>query len=210
MKKTLLTSACLGGLMLGQVSANAGVIYPGSSPEQPTDLGISVTFNSAAATITALAFSIDGYLSLDGQNFYEDDFGLSLNGSPLMLGTFNLGGGSDTTQAVVYQNPYGATFANPTNNGTAIGFAGGTEIVTFGDVLPVVAGTNTLVFFYTSLPAPSHAGFQGLGDEAWGIDNVTLSIPEPSTWAMLLLGFAGLGYAGRREAKSRRAARFAA
>jgi len=28
------------------------------------------------------------------------------------------------------------------------------------------------------------------------------AVPEPSTWAMLLLGFAGLGYAGYRKAKS--------
>ena len=40
-----------------------------------------------------------------------------------------------------------------------------------------------------------------------GLDNVTVAptsgaIPEPSTWAMMLLGFAGLGYAGfRRSAK---------
>jgi PEP-CTERM motif len=29
------------------------------------------------------------------------------------------------------------------------------------------------------------------------------SVPEPSTWAMLLLGFAGLGYAGYRRSKRR-------
>jgi PEP-CTERM motif len=28
------------------------------------------------------------------------------------------------------------------------------------------------------------------------------TIPEPSTWAMMLLGFAGLGYAGFRKARS--------
>jgi hypothetical protein len=32
------------------------------------------------------------------------------------------------------------------------------------------------------------------------------SIPEPSTWVMMLLGFAGLGFAGYRKAKSGRAA----
>ena len=35
-------------------------------------------------------------------------------------------------------------------------------------------------------------------------DNVVAGVPEPSTWAMLLLGFAGLGYAAyRRGGKSR-------
>ena len=29
-----------------------------------------------------------------------------------------------------------------------------------------------------------------------------VATPEPSTWVMLLLGFAGLGFAGRRKAKN--------
>jgi hypothetical protein len=199
MKKPTVIAAF--SVVLFAASANAGVIYPGPSPEQPTDTSIAVTFDSAAATTTGLSFTIDGYLSLDGQNFYEDDFGLSLNGSPLFAGTFNLGGGSNTTQAVVYLNPFGATLSNPTSNGTAIGFAGGKEIVTFGDVLPVVSGINTLIFNYTSLPPPGNAGFQGIGDEGWGIEGVTISVPETSTWAMILVGFAGLGFAGYRKSR---------
>jgi hypothetical protein len=30
-------------------------------------------------------------------------------------------------------------------------------------------------------------------------------VPEPSTWAMMLLGFAGLGFAGYRRARAGRA-----
>ena len=37
---------------------------------------------------------------------------------------------------------------------------------------------------------------------------VTATVPESSTWAMMLLGFAGLGFAGYR--KSRKAAALAA
>ncbi len=37
---------------------------------------------------------------------------------------------------------------------------------------------------------------------------VTATVPEPSTWAMMMLGFAGLGFAGYR--RSRKAAAFAA
>ncbi len=36
-------------------------------------------------------------------------------------------------------------------------------------------------------------------------DPPALSVPEPSTWAMLLLGFVGLSYAGYRKAKTRAA-----
>ena len=36
-----------------------------------------------------------------------------------------------------------------------------------------------------------------------GIGNSPSAIPEPSTWAMMLLGFAGLGYAGYRKRKTK-------
>ena len=35
--------------------------------------------------------------------------------------------------------------------------------------------------------------------------SAAISVPEPSTWAMMLLGFAGLGFAGYRRAKAGRA-----
>jgi hypothetical protein len=49
-----------------------------------------------------------------------------------------------------------------------------------------------------------------IGVEATGFDVIlnavsTSAVPEPSTWAMLLLGFAGLGFAGYRKARQTRA-----
>jgi hypothetical protein len=38
-----------------------------------------------------------------------------------------------------------------------------------------------------------------------GSATVSAAVPEPSTWAMMLLGFAGLGFAGYRRAKTGRA-----
>ncbi|RBP13886.1 putative secreted protein with PEP-CTERM sorting signal [Roseiarcus fermentans] len=35
-----------------------------------------------------------------------------------------------------------------------------------------------------------------------GIDDLALGAPEPSTWAMMALGFAGLGFAGARARRS--------
>jgi hypothetical protein len=34
------------------------------------------------------------------------------------------------------------------------------------------------------------------------LPTLTLAVPEPSTWAMMLLGFVGLGYAGYRRARA--------
>jgi hypothetical protein len=47
-------------------------------------------------------------------------------------------------------------------------------------------------------------GPKGTGEIA-GTGSI-VSTPEPSTWAMMLIGFAGLAYAGYRKAKSARAA----
>jgi hypothetical protein len=43
-----------------------------------------------------------------------------------------------------------------------------------------------------------------------GAPTQTSGVPEPSTWAMLLLGFAGLGYAGFRQSRKERVSRWIA
>jgi phospholipase/lecithinase/hemolysin len=60
------------------------------------------------------------------------------------------------------------------------------------------ANVDTFVYFNVVHPtAPVQAAW------AKGLEGV---VPEPSTWAMLLLGFAGLGFAGYRRAARARAA----
>jgi PEP-CTERM motif len=36
-----------------------------------------------------------------------------------------------------------------------------------------------------------------------GVDSPNGLVPEPSTWAMMIIGFVGLGFAGRRQLKKR-------
>jgi hypothetical protein len=47
-------------------------------------------------------------------------------------------------------------------------------------------------------------GTGGSGSWEFGVYSLTYTsgVPETSTWAMMLLGFAGLGFAGYRRAKS--------
>jgi hypothetical protein len=52
--------------------------------------------------------------------------------------------------------------------------------------------------FATNMPGFGITGFGADG----GVDVVQTSIPEPSTWAMLIVGFAGLGFAGWRRGRA--------
>ncbi len=56
-----------------------------------------------------------------------------------------------------------------------------------------VVGTGSDTLLFTSANDP---GFTY-------VDNISVSaVPEPSTWALMLAGFAGLGFAGYRRTKS--------
>ena len=180
-------------------SAGASTILVGPTPAMATNQSFSVSFNSASAS-DALSFIIDGYGSLDGKNAYEDDFSLKLNGQQVFLGAFNLGGGSNSgTQANVYFNPLGASFSNLTNNGTGIGGNGGKELILFASV-PLNVGQNTLEFAYSSIIGAGYAGFQGLGDEGWGIEKVEISqTPLPAALPLFASALAAAGLFGWRR-----------
>jgi hypothetical protein len=179
---------------LAAAGAQATTLYSGptSMAEMPTDTSFDVTFNAAHAGAANLSFVLNGFASLDGQNWYEDDFTLSLNGVAIAQGTWNLGGGG--TDAV-YLAPAGATFDNVSGNGTDITWNGGQVNIT--SPLTLTAGSNTLTFAYNSLSAASgHADFQGIGDEGWSAHNILVTqggVPEPATWGLMMVGFGGLG-----------------
>ena len=180
-------------------SASANTLLIGPTAAMATNQSFSVTFNAASPS-EALSFIIDGYNSLDGKNAYEDDFSLKLNGQQVFLGTFNLGGGSNSgSQSNVYFNPLGASFSNLTNNGTGIGWNGGKELVGFAGV-PLNLGQNTLTFAYSSIIGAGYAGFQGLGDEGWGIEKVEVAAtPLPAAFPLFASGLAAAGLFGWRK-----------
>jgi hypothetical protein len=67
---------------------------------------------------------------------------------------------------------------------------------TFNDATPASLGLTPGTYTYTWNSFPLRLSFQD--------DSLTVkigSIPEPSTWAMMLIGFACLGFAGYRAAR---------
>ena len=135
------------------------------------------------ATATALGFDLLGFRTLDGAgNCCTDTFTLSLNGVDLFSGSFNMAGGGDN---LVTLNTVNAVV----NVIAPIFGAGGTATFSI-PALDLPAGLNTLSFAYANL--------QDFGDEAWGLDNVSLpgnvsAVPEASTLTMLGLGLMVLG-----------------
>ena len=98
--------------------------------------------------------------------------------------TLSIGGASVFTQTISYSE-----YSGPTDKFT---FSGSGISVTAGETL-------TLVF--------AMSPGQGVGTETGydlSITEMPLStVPEPATWAMMLLGFAGLGFAAYRRGASK-------
>lgn len=65
-------------------------------------------------------------------------------------------------------------------------------------------GWQTFSFNFTSNTAIQNLTFASSGESPWGpaIDNVSVSaVPEASTWMMMLIGFAGIGFITYRRAR---------
>ena len=83
----------------------------------------------------------------------------------------------------------GGSIANP----LGIGAPGG------ADFSPVTISRSSPTCRFREVAATAGTGLVGSGA------GTSVTTPEPSTWAMMLIGFAGLAYAGFRKAKGARA-----
>jgi hypothetical protein len=122
-------------------------------------------------------------------------------------------GGISQSLATKAGQTYELTFAFGNNPGST---NSASALVTVGDLSQTVTHTtsttndiNWTVFsgdFTASSSSTSLSFLETVGSNNGGVllDGISVSaVPEPSTWAMMLLGFAGIGFMGYRQSRKR-------
>lgn len=232
MKKILLAMTALAGLATGQAHAGTTPIYLSGAgisgtlfitygtatnstyPQALEITGISGTFSDANIGITnaqvVSQVAINRATPGDPQNVgvAPNDFSTF----PVTAGLPPINNG-----VLTYDNLFWPGGAPP----TAWDFDGAGEFLDIYGLMFNISGGNAPVGAVVDLFDNGVSPTTGVNSGGFGVavatsaisenyvaGGVTANLPEPSTWAMLLFGFAGLGFAGYR--RSRRAAASAA
>ena len=170
--------------------AIAGVTHAATA--LPTNTSTTVTINEGSAGSGVLSFTLYGFASLDGDNnCCTDVFSISNGSTVVFTGSFNLGGGGDTS---ITLQPVGTTWADIDGSTANSNVTWNGGELTFLMPVSYTSGANTFTFSYTS-----PTGFQGIGDEGWAVDKVALAVPEAGSMAMMLAGLAVIGGLARRR-----------
>ncbi len=190
--------------------------------------GVCGTVKVTGNTDSSLTYTID---LAQGVSFYGDhgdraDFfyfeltgGTSITFSDISAGgtgyTFGaIASGNFKPNTRIFPGPYDyAATCTTSRSGDLCGSTFSFTANGGSDADPLVIGAplghglfkNDPVFFVASLSVSEDCGVGCTCHEGTGL----VGAPEPSTWAMMALGFAGLGFAGWRKARSGKTALFA-
>lgn len=203
--------ACLAG------GANAAIIFDLGSVTG--DLGTSHTYTSGAYEIIATGYGRDNAttapkIDLWGKNDGGDEIGLGLKDDPTGDHEIHYGSGFvqlDVSHLFGHVSPKLTTFSTgSTTNGEEWAVYGSNTAGHYSGK-PLEVGTTETVkplpdlglFKYYDFVEVSHPKNQG---DNFLIDTVTTGVPEPASWAMMLMGFFGLGGALRSRRAGAQAA----
>jgi hypothetical protein len=150
---------------------------------------------SATSTLNNLSVSLPRIFDLSATLISSTS---SVNGAPSATGSTTLVGLTITVLGTTVNIPVTAT-----PNDVVFDVAGLTIIL--NQQLPDLsesAGitTNAIALDFNAFPLGSNI-VNGSFDVGRSFASINGTVPEISTWAMLLLGFAGLGYAGYRKSR---------
>jgi PEP-CTERM motif len=193
MRKLLLASVAVGAISF------SGAAFAQFPPIGVDTAGPSLffTFTNSGVTTTsnpAYTFSPHPYDSSD-----DTYFGV-INNSSTPISTIKLSSSLDIG-GFDGDGINSAAFLNvPNNSKDTTGYGGPDAFFTNN------LGDSLTVNFITPVAANGGTTFFAL-EEPVALNNIIPGgIPEPSTWGMMLLGFAGLGFAGYRKSRQSRVA----
>jgi hypothetical protein len=201
-RKIIAGAAISLGLLWAQASQAAPIFSDDFNSTTTQSLNQTVFTNW---TVTSGSVDVIGdggsyqYLPLGNGNYVDLD---GTTGAP----------GQITTKMIFAAGTYTVSFQlagstgagdDHTSKTTQIAFSVGG--VTQSLELPYTASLQTYSYIFTTT-APGQLSFTDLagGNDNVGnlLDNVSVTaVPEPSTWAMMILGFLGLGFLGYRKSK---------
>ena len=206
---------------LAALPASAAVIYDGGAPDQ------GGTLYAQALAAVAIKFTLQtGSSVVTGANWWGGCFPATTCGNSPDFTVGYLADNNGSPGAAIVEVDFGG--ANQTATGKVIGGAGGYDEYSYNVSSPpftgLTAGTPYWFFIQetaaepgglwgaeTTSTAPAGqlaAQFDVLSPDAWTVMpeqlafNLTFTaVPEASTWALMILGFSGLGFAGYRRAR---------
>jgi len=212
MKKNLITGFALSvGLMWAQAS-QAALLFSDNFNSTTTQALNQTAFTNWTVTSGSVDVIGDGgsfaFLPPGNGNYVDLDGSTGQPGQLTTIMTFNPGTYLVTFDLAGSQG--GAGKVDPVSKTTEIAFSIGGATQTL--LLDPSAPLTTYSYTFTTT-GPGHLSFTDLsgGNNNVGnlLDNVSVSsVPEPSTWAMMILGFFGVGFVAYRR-KSGPALRFA-
>jgi hypothetical protein len=194
----LIGSASASTLYVQTTPAGAAALFPG----QPV-----ITFDSAAPG------TYSSYTS-DGVTFTSDSGAMHIDNA--YIGVYNTFGvnslhncycsDSFGTLNMAFSSPVSGVgfFWGASDNQWTLSVYNSSDTLIESFLLPITHASNAGDFVGIKDPGIAFAVLSGPSSDYIFVDNVTgvSTIPEASTWAMLMLGFAALGFAGYRRAKT--------
>ena len=158
----------------------------------------------AAVTLAGGTGSATGTFSFNGINFINfNSYGV--NG--YTIGGFLASGGVSVSDPHTVDNTlfeFDGSITVHTGEVFQVQHDDGASLYIGGSLVPGLnpGPTSPVTQYATYTGAPGMFSYQLVYGESNGPPAVLAVVPEPSTWAMMLLGFVGLAFAGYRKAKS--------
>ena len=216
MKKKLIALATATALSIGystQAAAAVALTFTGGTPTSDfanRTFGYDFTVGAEDIVVSAL-----GFWDQDSDGLFEDhQVGIwNSDGSTLLASTtIAAGTGSVLDSGFRFENIANLTLSAGTNYliGAFNGTTGNDQVTRFAtataDPAITLGSTRFDLAFDGSFSAP--IGSQGVGfdDGYFGPNFQLAAVPEPATWAFMILGFGAIGGAMRRQKNTARKA----